>query len=64
MPYEIDGVLNDQATYYIDKYKEIQFNIDQQANYLAQGIGLTANASISAPLKDQFRTSSVTQSYL
>ena len=23
LPYEIDGVLNDQATYYLDKYKEI-----------------------------------------
>lgn len=28
IPYEIDGVLNNQATYYLDKYKEIQYTID------------------------------------
>lgn len=27
-PFEIDGVLNNQASYYIDKYREIEYNID------------------------------------
>ena len=63
-PYEIDGVLKDQASYYIKPYKEIVVALQEQTEYVGEAITANANATISAPLEAQFKTSSQTQSYL
>lgn len=59
-PYEIDGVLKDQASYYIKPYKEILAALNEQTESVGQAITANANATISAPLEKQFKTSSQT----
>jgi hypothetical protein len=48
--FEIDGVLKNQASYYMGKYSEIYTNIENIAAILQRTITLQANSTINTPL--------------
>ena len=63
-PFEFDGVLKDQASYYLEDYDSITQAVGSQGKIVSDALGLNANYTMTEPLKAQFITSDRTQSFL
>ena len=64
MAYEIDGVLANQASYYMDQYSIIEEKVQQKALSIVNTIGLSANSTTSTPLVSEFSRTKLMQSFL
>ena len=53
-PLEMDGVLNDQASYYLKDYATIYQDVGQQGKVIGNALTVSGNSTIAAPLKFQF----------
>jgi len=51
---EINGILNDQSSYYMQGVNAIYDSIQLKAQEISQAITLNANATINAPLQTYF----------
>ena len=49
--YEMIGVLDNQASYYLNDYKQIQKEIYEKANDIMNELTLRTNVSLTAPLE-------------
>jgi ABC-type antimicrobial peptide transport system permease subunit len=62
--YEIDGVLTNQASYYMSMYQVIYAKILAKSIDIVNAIGITANSSVSAPMRQQFSKTKLMSSFL
>lgn len=58
------GILEDQASHYLGTYEEIQYIIEQKGQLIAEALTLSTNFTITAPLEDQFKTTSLFKEFL
>ena len=62
--YELIGILEDQASYYISSYGSIKTGIDVRGKEVTTSLTLSTNVSMSAPLESQFHTTSSVSAFL
>ena len=62
--YELDGVLKDQAKYYLGDKNQIAGDVSTAGGKIAESLTLETNYTITAPLKGQFNTTSTMKTFL
>ena len=62
--YELDGVLKDQASYYLGTKDQIEGLVSDQGTVIANELTLQTNFTLTAPLSKQFDTTSNMKTFL
>ena len=57
--FDIESVLEDQPSYYLDGYNQIKKNLTPRVVELADAMSLQANYTLSDPLAKQFKTTAL-----
>ena len=52
--FEVDGVLKDQASYYVNSYDDILESVSKQGNVIMEALTQNTNLTMTAPLALQF----------
>ena len=63
-PLEIDGVLDNQASYYLTDYDTIKFNVGIAGKPIGEALGIESSNKINQNLRKQFKSTDRTQAFL
>jgi len=61
---QYDGVLKDQASYYVYDYDTIYQKVGDMGKIIGNAVTTSSNSNLASPLKNQFLTTDRTQSFL